>query len=73
MFLKKNINDIVRNVWEWTTEVPQYKNENLIARGASVQSPGSSYLASYRGGNGFATLTVYYDVGFHLVHATAGS
>ncbi len=58
---------------EWTTEVPQYNDQQSPFRGGSARNSGSSNLATCRGGNGSAMLNTRYDVGFRLVLATAGS
>ncbi len=52
---------------EWTTEVPQYNDENLIAHGGSAPDLSSLNLASSRSGISFATLGTDWYVGFRLV------
>ena len=65
---QKNIYDVAGNVWEWTTEVPQYANgANAVLRGGSAVSDGSVHVASCRGGHTSATTVTNWDVGFRLV------
>ncbi len=53
---------------KWTTEVPQYRNnENGMICGGSAPCPSSSNLASYRLGINSATVNTDYNVGFRLV------
>ena len=65
--VKKNIFDVAGNVWEWTTEVPQYSANNCVARGGSADNTGSDGLATYRIGVNSVTTLTNYCIGLRLV------
>ncbi len=51
---------------EWTTEVPQYRNNTAQIRGGGAHDSSSSNLASCRGGDHSTTVNMHYYVGFCL-------
>ena len=65
--VQKNIYDIAGNVWEWTTEIPQYSETNAIFRGGGALSNSLDDMVSSRHGESSATTFAYYHVGFRLV------
>ena len=64
---KKNIYDVAGNVWEWTTEVPQYNQNNGVLRGGSASREGSGDLATYRSGNVSTMYSTGWNYGFRMV------
>ena len=65
---QKNIFDVAGNVWEWTTEIPQYSEANAVLRGGGASTGGgSNNVAAYRHGYHSATAVANWDVGFRLV------
>lgn len=64
---KKHIFDIAGNVWEWTTEAPNFDTSHAVIRGGSVSNDGGGNLASTRYGYFSATILTYYHIGFRLV------
>jgi hypothetical protein len=71
---QKNIYDVVGNVWEWTTEVPQNGYDettktgtNRVVRGGSANDYGYFNVATYRHGNTSGTASSNWDIGFRAV------
>ena len=64
---KKNIYDVAGNVWEWTTEVPQYSANNGVIRGGSALGDGSDHLATYRNGSFSSSVFTYWSIGLRFV------
>ncbi len=61
------MNNVEGYIWEWTTEVPQYKNgdRGMFCGGSAVGST-SWDIASYRIGHYSATVDTHSDVDFRL-------
>ena len=65
---QKNIYDVAGNVWEWTTEVPQYANgANALVRGGVVNGNGSVHMATCRYGADPAERHADWCFGFRIV------
>ena len=64
---QKNIFDVAGNVWEWTTEIPQYSEANAVFRGGCAYDDGSVYVAACRNGYNSATAVADWHIGFRLV------
>ena len=66
--VQKNIFDVAGNVWEWTTEVPQYADgANTVFRGGSAYDDSSVYVVASRYGPRSATMRSEWSVGFRIV------
>lgn len=66
--IQKNIFDVAGNVWEWTTEVPQYADgENAVIRGGSAHHDGSIRVATYRSGGNPVAVNASCGLGFRMV------
>ncbi len=76
----KNIYDMAGNMWEWTTEVGNYGNEQVllteeqadiasyaVLRGGSLRDYGSGLPVSRRNGDNFTSNTRGADIGFRVV------
>ena len=64
---KKNIYDVAGNIWEWTTEIPQYSANNAVIRGGGANVYGTLNFATYRGGDNSASVFAKWVVGMRLV------